>query len=150
MTDNTNNEGWQTVGKKQTKKPNLIISSAKSFTTPVTTLKTNIPNVTHQAVHNAGKNVQNESDVDMRKIERGEIRLQTSSKELATKIQQYRMAKGWTQDDLNKKCSFKPNTIKSYENMTAIVTQSDINTLNRVLGVNDLKKPKAIKLNPES
>lgn len=105
--------------------------------------------VRQQAVQGGGKNTQNQSDVDMRKIERGEIRLPTSDRELAQKIRQYRDAKKWTQEELNLKCSFKPHTIRDYESMKAIAVQTEIDTMKRVLGVNDLRKPKAIKVKPD-
>jgi len=118
---------------------NVILSKPKSSTT-----------TEKQAVTGAGQNHNNKSTVDMGKIERGEIRLAKSNKELATKIQQYRMAKKWTQEEFNKKCSFPPHTIKGYENMTVIADQHQIDIMKRVLGVNDLHKPKNIKLTPDS
>jgi hypothetical protein len=118
---------------------------------PVVITKQKAPTIIkHQVVKGGGKNTQGGTgDVDMRKIERGEIRLAKSDRELSQKIQQYRLAKNMTQDQLNKACSFKPHTIRGYENMTAIAVQTEIDTMKRVLGVSDLRKPKAIKLESE-
>lgn len=99
-----------------------------------------------QATQTGGKNKQMQSDVDLRKIERGEIRLPTSNRELAQKIQQYRSAKKWTQDEFNRLCAFPANTIKNYENCSAVAQQQQIDVMKRVLGVNDLHKPPTIKL----
>jgi ribosome-binding protein aMBF1 (putative translation factor) len=111
------------------------------LTKPKTTVITN-------QVHTrfGGKNTHTQEDTDMRKIERGEIKLATSDKELAHKIQIARISKKLSQDQLNKECSFPPNTIRNYENCTAIAKQSEIDVLRKKLGLNDLHKPKAIKI----
>lgn len=102
--------------------------------------------VSQQAVQGGGKNTQRQNEVDMRKIENGEIRLATSDRELSQKIQQCRISKGWTQDELNKRCSFPPHTIRNYENMTATAKQTEIDVMRRILGTQDLKKPRNIKM----
>jgi hypothetical protein len=168
---NTQSSGgsWADVAKRPAKKVPTVTLSVKaqeqykaSHATPVEDpnhdsrfdpivfTKPKAPTIIRQqVVQGGGKNKQSQSDVDMRKIERGEIRLPTSDRELAQKIQQYRVAKGWSQDKLNQMCSFKPHTIRDYESMKAVARQNEIDVMKRVLGVNDLHKPKAIKLAPE-
>jgi ribosome-binding protein aMBF1 (putative translation factor) len=67
----------------------------------------------------------------------------TSSIDLGRAIQAARSEKDpkWTQDDLNNKCSFPKNTIRNYENGTATVDPSQLDKMNRVLGVT-LPRPK--------
>lgn len=163
---NNDTNGWATVGKSNKKKTNPIILSVAEqeklkneqlanpvqndsrFTNVVLSKpkKTNTTTKVHSQY--GGKNTQRQSDVDMRKIERGEIRLPTSTKELATQIQQARAAKNLTQDQLDKACSFPTKTIKNYENCTGIVSQNQLNTMSKILGV-ALKKPKNIKMTQE-
>lgn len=168
--DNTTTGGsWADVAKRPTKKAPTVALSVRaqdryretnavpkddpnhdSRFDPIVFTKPKTPTVVRQqVVQGGGKNVQSQSDVDMRKIERGEIRLPNSDRELAQKIQQYRMANKWTQDELNQKCSFKPHTIRDYESMKAVAVQAEIDTMKRIFGVNDLRKPKPIKLKPE-
>lgn len=171
-TDNNQSSGggsWAEVAKRPAKKtPSVTLSvgaqeryrEANAVTKedpnhdsrfdPIVFTRPKAPTVVRQqAVQGGGKNVQSQNDVDMRKIERGEIRLATSDRELAQKIQQYRVAKKWSQEELNQKCSFKPHTIRDYESMKATAKQNEIDVMKRVLGVNDLYKPKPIKMKPE-
>lgn len=160
---------WSEVAKKPAKKaPSVTLSIAAqerykatkpaptedpnhdSRFDPVIFTKPKTPTVARQAVQGGGKNIQSQNDVDMKKIERGEIRLPSSDRELAQKIQQYRMTKKLTQDELNFKCSFAPHTIKNYESMKCVAVQAEIDVMKRVLGVSDLRKPKAIKVTPEA
>lgn len=68
-----------------------------------------------------------------------------SNMELGKAINKARCAKLLTLSDLDKKCCFPKNTVKNYENCTAIIIPSQINKLNDVLGV-VLPRPKKNKL----
>ena len=95
--------------------------------------------------YQAGKNIQNKSDIDMRKIENEEIRLPTSTLDIKKLMQETRTLKGWSQEDLARNCGLPKETIRNYENGKAIVKQSEIAKINRALGIH-LKKPKTIQL----
>jgi ribosome-binding protein aMBF1 (putative translation factor) len=95
--------------------------------------------------YQAGKNTQNKSDVDMRKIENEKIKLATSTLDIKKSMQEARVSKGWTQDDLAKNCNLPKETIRDYENGKAVVKQVEISKINKALGI-QLKKPKTIKL----
>lgn len=106
---------------------------------------------TQKAVVGGGKNTQTAQNVDMRKIENGEIRLATTNADFARTIQLARTAKKWSQDELNVKCGFPAHTVRNYENANSgvIIQQAHVDTLRRVLGVQDLKKPKNTKITPD-
>ena len=67
----------------------------------------------------------------------------TSSIDLGRAIQAARTGKEpkWSQDDLNNKCSFPKNTIRDYENGSATIDPSQLDKMNRILGVT-LPRPK--------
>jgi putative transcription factor len=71
-------------------------------------------------------------------------KVNTSSNELGKAISKARTEKKLSQVDLDKKCCFQANTIKNYENGTAIVNSNQITKMNSVLGV-VLPRPKKIK-----
>jgi putative transcription factor len=58
-----------------------------------------------------------------------------SSQELAAAIRTARAEKTWTQVELNQKCNFPANTIRDYENNTAVLNTQQLNTMNKILGV---------------
>ena len=88
----------------------------------------------------AAKNTQTTTDISAAKLEENEIgRHKTSSRTLAMQIQQARLAKNLSQDDLNKKCNFPKGTVTSYENGKAIVNSTELRTMSTNLGIN-LKK----------
>jgi putative transcription factor len=80
-----------------------------------------------------------------KKIENNEIMLQTSSVTLRKQIQQARMAKALTQDQLNSQCNFPKGTVQRYENGSAIVNNAHISKMSRTLNVK-LSAPKPIKI----
>lgn len=94
----------------------------------------------------AGKNKQNKSDVNIRKLENEEIKLPTISLEMRKLIQQTRNNKKWTQEDLARNCGLPKEVIRDYENGKAIVKQSELSKINKALGLN-LKKPRPVKMN---
>lgn len=118
----------------------VIISRPKGPAPPTRTLSTS-----------GGKNSQNTQTVDLRKIENEQIRLGTTNAEFARTIQMARTTKKWSQDELNVKCGFPAHTIRNYENQNSkvIVQQSHVDTLRKVLGVHELKKPKNTKITGE-
>ena len=76
-----------------------------------------------------------------------------TSRELGLAIQQARMAlkslidptKTMTQTELNQRCGFPANTVKNYETCTAAIVPSQIDKLNRILGVKLPRPDKAKK-----
>jgi hypothetical protein len=74
-------------------------------------------------------------------------------RELGLAIQQARMAlksrtdptKTMTQTELNQHCGFPANTIKNYETCAAVIVPTQIDKLNRVLGVKLPRPDKAKK-----
>lgn len=167
--DQSNEESWvNVVTKKKSQKPNIVLSyqsqvkyremqqhtvdpNHDSRFDPVVISKPKTPTVIakHVAVKGGGKNQQSQQSVDMKKIERGEIKLAKSDRELSQKIQQARLAMKLSQDELNTKCGFPTHTIRNYENMSAIAKQNEIDVMRKVLGIQDLKKPKNIKVSTE-
>lgn len=103
-------------------------------------------NNNNQKKYQSGKNIQNKSDVDMRKIDREEIKLATASLDMKKAIQQARCNKKLTQEDLAKLCCLPKEVIRDYENGKAIVKQAELSKINKALGIN-LRKPKNIKIN---
>ena len=95
--------------------------------------------------YQAGKNIQNKSSLDMRKIDNQEIQLPTASLEMRKLIQQTRSNKNWTQEDLAKNCDLRKETIRDYENGKAIVKKCELVKINRALGLN-IKKPTPIPI----
>ena len=65
---------------------------------------------------------------------------------LGQAIQKARTALGFTQDKLNKDCMFPANTVKTYENGSAVVSPEQINKMEKVLRVK-LPRPKKQKKN---
>lgn len=65
----------------------------------------------------------------------------TSTHELGIAIQQARIAENnklkmnLTQTELDNLCSFPKNTIRDYENSSAIINPEQLNKINRVLGI---------------
>lgn len=68
-----------------------------------------------------------------------------STQDLANAIQKARMEKKMNQQDLNVACGFPPGTIRDYENKHAKVIPTQINKMEKVLGVK-LPRPKRIQL----
>jgi ribosome-binding protein aMBF1 (putative translation factor) len=86
----------------------------------------------------AGQNKQlaSSSDLDPRVIEANEIgTIPTPSKAVSDQIRDARVAKRWTQVELNQKCSFPPGTVRDYESGVATYKQQEIDKMSRVLGV---------------
>lgn len=104
---------------------------------------------TVQKQRSIGKYINSKSDIDMRKIEREQIKPAIITLEMRKMIQETRNTKGWTQEDLAKNCGLPRDVIKNYENGKAIVKQFELDKINKVLGLK-LKKPKAIKMDPEN
>ncbi|NBR60180.1 MAG: hypothetical protein EBT86_00750 [Actinobacteria bacterium] len=52
-----------------------------------------------------------------------------------TEITSKRIQRGQNQVQLNQECSFPPNTIRDFENGRAVPTPTQLNILNRVLGL---------------
>lgn len=96
--------------------------------------------------YDGGKNKQSGSAVsDLRTIEDDKItKLPHADRSLALQIQQARTEKKMSQTDLNKACSLPANTVRDYENGSAIIKQNELTLMSKVLGV-QLKKPKTIK-----
>lgn len=149
-----NDDTWSTVVNKKnlSKKSTKIVASYESQEKLASTSTSTTTTPSNQiSQSNGGKRfVQNKSGINLKKLEEGTIRPAKVDRTLATKIRDARLAKGLTQDALNGQCGLKPHTIKNYENMTAIADQSEIDKIKKVLGVNDLKKPKAIVIKPEN
>jgi hypothetical protein len=117
---------------------------------PVVFNKPKAPVIVRQvATLTGGKNTQRQGDTDLRKIERGEIKLQSVGRDFGIKISTARASLKLTQIELNKTCSFPVGTIRDIENGTAVVTQQQVDTLRRILGIRDLIKPKPIKVKPD-
>jgi ribosome-binding protein aMBF1 (putative translation factor) len=129
-------QDWNTVViTKQKTKKDLIKSGAKTL----------------EKKYDGGKNKQTSGAVqDLRTIEDDVITtLPHSDRSLSLQIQQARLAKQvgghtMTQSDLNKACNLPANTVRDYENGTAIVKQHELTAMSRALGVM-LKKPKVAK-----
>jgi hypothetical protein len=103
-------------------------------------------NTSTVAKFGAGKNVQNKSDANKAKIDREEVALVKSPKEMQMEIMQKRNELKKTQDQLDQDCGFPKGTTKSYENGTAVINSVHLSKINRVLGL-ALKKPK-VKIAP--
>ena len=92
---------------------------------------------TSRTKYNAGKNSNTYQPQNARKIAEEE---QTSAPatvthELKMKIQQARMAKGWTQKKLAQMTNIQHKIIQSYENGKAIPNPKDLGVIGRALGV---------------
>lgn len=105
------------------------------------TTKSNQPTPKYQS----GKNIQRKSNIDMRKIDNGEIRLSTATLDIKKAMQEARTGKSWTQEDLARECGLPKDVIRNYENGKGIVKQAELAKINRSLGLN-LKKPKPTKI----
>ena len=68
-------------------------------------------------------------------------KIATSNHDLKTAIMKARQAKSLTQSQLDGKCNFKKNTVRDYENGTAIIVSKELTLMGRVLGVK-LPRPK--------
>jgi ribosome-binding protein aMBF1 (putative translation factor) len=66
----------------------------------------------------------------------------TSTKEMGKEIKIGRETKEMGQRDLDKLCNFPANTIRNYENGSAVVVPGQLSKINKVLGTR-IKKPKA-------
>jgi ribosome-binding protein aMBF1 (putative translation factor) len=99
--------------------------------------------------YQAGKNIQNKSDINMRKIDNEEIRFATATLDIKKIMQETRSAKGWTQEDLARNCGLPKQIIRDYENGKAIVKQSEIAKINKALGIH-IKKPENIKIKSDN
>lgn len=95
--------------------------------------------------YQSGKNIQNKSDVDLRKIDNEQIKLATATLEMRKCIQEARKKNNITQEELARRCNLPKDVIRDYENGKAIVKQNELSKINKVLGIN-LKKPKARKI----
>lgn len=65
--------------------------------------------------------------------------------DLKQAIQDARKASNLTQDQLNQKCNLKTNTVKNYENGTAVVILSEILAMEKILKVKLPHPKKAAK-----
>lgn len=97
------------------------------------------------AKYQSGKNNQNKSEIDMRKIDNEEIKLPTATVDLRNTIQAARTKLGLNQAELAQKCGLPKEIIRDYENGKAIVKQPELDKISRALGI-PLKKPKASKI----
>ena len=98
-----------------------------------------------QPKKNTGKNIQTKNDIDLRKIDKEEIKLAKVTHEMSIAIQQARAAMKLTQEKLSQQCGFSKDVIANYENGKAIVKQHELEKINRVLKIK-LKKPKIEKI----
>ena len=57
------------------------------------------------------------------------------SSQSRTEITTKRISRGQNQIQLNQECAFPPNTIRDFENGRAVPTPTQLNILNRVLGL---------------
>jgi len=100
------------------------------------------PGAVSEKKYNSGTN-QNTQSVDAKKIEQqvedGDFEVQKVSHDLKMQIQQSRVAKKLTQQQLATACNLQVAIVKSYENGTAVPNQQQINAMSKVLGVT-LKK----------
>lgn len=155
----SDSNGWTTVSshKKKSSKPVIIASLHEQeqykqskidendnhdtrFDNVVLTKKKVISGkVTKVASQYGGKNTQQKSDIDERKLEDENYKLPYASGELSKYIAQARQAKNMTQDQLDQACSFSKGTVKKYESKTAVVNNNELMKMSKVLGVT-LKK----------
>lgn len=94
--------------------------------TPLTISKDKKPN---KPVHISHSN-------EFKKLENNEI--PTKNKlgiDEGKKIQQARMSKGWTQQDLALKLNVRPNIVQQYETGNTVPDRFILNKINRVLGI---------------
>lgn len=71
-----------------------------------------------------------------KKLEDAEIPIKRKlGMEEGKKIQQARVAKGWTQQDLALRLSIRPNIVQEYETGNVIPERNLLNKMNRVLGI---------------
>lgn len=112
--------------KKKTKQEQIRDGEVKTVTKKTSNKKNN------QIIGSRAAN-----DFDPENIEK----LVTSNRDLGIAIMNARNAKNMKQSDLDQRCNFPKNTVQNYENGKATVVPSQINTLERVLGVK-LPRPK--------
>lgn len=97
--------------------------------------------------HDAGNNHNSDRAVDSRKLEEQEVgHVPTADLSLGKALEKARSAKKLSQSDLDKKCSFPANTVKSYENSTAVINQQYLSKLEKELGVKLPRPPKKIQI----
>jgi len=90
----------------------------------------------------ASGNKQNTSDVNYHKLDNEEIpKLNFSNKDIADQIQQSRIAKKLTRENLAQLCSLPLSTIRDYETQKAIINGNELAKIGKALGV-IIKKPK--------
>lgn len=104
-------------------------------------------NVVTEKKYSAGTNKQGTTVANTIKVENEEISLPYSTADLGRAIQTARTAKNMKQSDLDKACNFPANTVRNYENGTAIVNQAQITKMERALGSGTkLPRPKPKKI----
>jgi ribosome-binding protein aMBF1 (putative translation factor) len=81
---------------------------------------------------------------EVRNLESTELVAPIRSDTIALQIQQARQIKSMSQADLNKACNLPLNTVRRYENGTAVIKQNELTAMSKVLGIS-IKKPKTIK-----
>lgn len=92
-----------------------------------------------------GRNLQNKTDIDLRKIDREQIRPAKVTREMSKLIQETRNGLGLDQAKLAQMCGLSKDIIRDYENGKAVVHQMHLSKINRALKLN-MKKPKAEKI----
>lgn len=85
--------------------------------------------------NNAGKN-KNTSDINTKKLDETEIdKIETVSLSLSKQIQQGRLKKKLNQKEFAKKLNMPQDTIKKYENGTAIPKGNEMQKMSKLLGI---------------
>ena len=121
--------GWTSVNSKKKAKPKAKANQTVTFAdTQPAAQRTQVPRVAsivpRQTFNTNSKRLE-EAD--------GPIKLKTLSMEMRQEITNRRVAKLWTQADLNKYCSFPQNTIREIESGRQPPNQHQLTVLNRIL-----------------
>ena len=106
-------------------KPIVPIVHALPIAKNATILPTKIASIVPKITYNTQSRKLEEAD--------GPIKLKTLSYETRQEITNRRVAKLWTQADLNKFCSFPQNIIRDTEAGRYTPNQQQLNVLNRIL-----------------
>jgi ribosome-binding protein aMBF1 (putative translation factor) len=123
------NQEWTTVGVKKRAINNVNISSTSYVKTETVESKV--------IKNNEKKNRQTTISItDVRKLEQPDIiKLNMVSKEIASQINNGRMAKGLSQRELDQRCNFAQGTIKNYESCTRVYNANEVNRISKVLSL---------------
>jgi len=121
------NEGWVSVKKK------VIAPKVKTVEfVSIPKVQNNIPKHTIQNRQTSQSSQSSQSSYKLDEAD-GPIKLKTLSLEMRQEITNRRVAKQWTQADLNKFCSFPANIIREIESGRLSPNPNQLTVLNRVL-----------------